>query len=222
MIRDSTIHTLSGGRLEIVGAPWTSRRPDRDLVAAALEDLEPSSPEVTRILVGHGAIDTINPDPGNLNLIRLASVESAISSGLVDYVALGDRHSALSVGVTGRVWYSGAPVMTNFREDLATTNRAVVVTFDPDIVVDPVDVGHWEFQRPEIAASGKDLLDAVRAELVRPGDRTRMAVRFVLEGTVKVSDCVRDRSGSSDSDSIRKLGIPENSPNRSMCFVQLG
>ena len=185
---DSTIHALCGGRLEIVGVPWTSRRPDRDLVALALAELGSHSPEVTRILVGHGGVDSINPDPGNLNLIRLASLEAAIGEGLVDYVALGDRHSAMSIGVTGRVWYSGAPVMTSFREDSATTNRALVVTFGTEVMVDPVEVGQWEFRRSAIIASGADLLAAVRAELALPGDRARTAIRLVLEGTVNLAE----------------------------------
>lgn len=185
---DSTIHALCGGRLEIVGVPWTSRRPDRDLVALALAELGSHSPEVTRILVGHGGVDSINPDPGNLNLIRLASLEAAIGEGLLDYVALGDRHSAMSIGVTGRVWYSGAPVMTSFREDSATTNRALVVTFGTEVMVDPVEVGQWEFRRSAIIASGADLLAAVRAELALPGDRARTAIRLVLEGTVNLAE----------------------------------
>jgi hypothetical protein len=188
VIRDSTIHSLSGGRLEIVGAPWTSRRPDRDLVALALEGLDPTSPGVTRILVGHGGVDSINPDPGNLNLIRLASIESAIGEGLIDYAALGDRHSALSIGVTGRVWYSGAPVMTSFREDLGTTNRALIVSFEADVTVDQVEVGQWEFRRLEFAASGEDLIEAVKVELALSGDRARTAIRLVLEGTVNLAE----------------------------------
>jgi len=143
---------------------------------------------VNRILNGHGAVDAINPDPGNLNLIRLSSLETAVGEGLIDYVALGDRHSALSIGVTGRVWYSGAPVMTSFREDFETTNRALVVTFDTEIRVDQVEVGQWEFRRVEIAASGADLLEAVGAELAQPSDRARMAIRFVLEGTVNLAE----------------------------------
>ena len=188
VIRDSTIHSVNGGRLEVVGAPWTSRRPDRDLVALALEGLNPPPPEVTRILVGHGGVDSINPDPGNLNLIRLASLESAIGEGLIDYVALGDRHSALSIGVTGRVWYSGAPVMTSFREDVGSTNRVLVVTVDAGVMVDQVEVGLWEFRRREITASGADLLEAVGAELALPGDRGRTAIRLVLEGTVNLAE----------------------------------
>lgn len=188
VLRDSTVYSICSGRLEIVGAPWTSRRPDRDLVALALGELDPISPEVTRILVGHGGVDSINPDPGNLNLIRIDAVESAIGQGLIAYVALGDRHSAMPIGGTGRVWYSGAPVMTSFREDLETTNRALVVTFDVDVKVDQVVVGQWEFRRTEIAASGEDLLEAVRAELELPGDRLRTAIRLVLEGTMNLAE----------------------------------
>jgi DNA repair exonuclease SbcCD nuclease subunit len=169
-------------------------------VALTLEGLDPPSPEVTRILVGHGGVDSINPDPGNLNLIRLAALETAIGEGLIDYVALGDRHSAMSIGSTGRVWYSGAPIMTSFREDVETTNRVLVVTFDADVMVDQVEVGQWEFRRLEITASGADLLEAVRAELALPGDRGRMAIRFVLEGTVNLAeqaelDQILDKAG---------------------------
>jgi DNA repair exonuclease SbcCD nuclease subunit len=153
-----------------------------------LGELDSLSPEVTRILVGHGGVDSINPDPGNLNLIRIDVVESAIGEGLVSYVALGDRHSAMPVGSTGRVWYSGAPVMTSFREDLETTNRALIVTFDSDVEVDQVVVGQWEFRRTEISASGVDLLGAVRAELELPGDRPRIAIRLVLEGTTNLAE----------------------------------
>ena len=188
VLRDTTVYSICSGRLEIVGAPWTSRRPDRDLVALTLGELDSLSPEVTRILVGHGGVDSINPDPGNLNLIRIDVVESAIGEGLVSYVALGDRHSAMPVGSTGRVWYSGAPVMTSFREDLETTNRALIVTFDSDVEVDQVVVGQWEFRRTEISASGVDLLGAVRAELELPGDRLRIAIRLVLEGTTNLAE----------------------------------
>lgn len=189
VLRDSTVHQVAGGRLEIFGAPWKSRRPDRDLVSDALEGLDPPASGVSRILVGHGGIDAINPDPGNFNLIRLAGVEAAIRSGLVDYVALGDRHSSLPVGQSNRVWYSGAPLMTNFREDIETTNRALVITFgegEPEVVT--VEVGEWRFHRPEIFASGKDLLISVQSELSAPGDRTRTALRLVLEGTVNLAE----------------------------------
>ena len=189
VLRDSTIHLAAGGRLEIFGAPWTSRRPDRDLVGESLMELAPPTPGVSRILVGHGGVDMINPDPSNPNLIRLADVEAAILSGCVDYVALGDRHSSLPIGQSKRVWYSGAPVMTNFREDFETTNRALVVTFgDSEPEVETVEVGQWRFRRPEIFASGSDLLAAVEAELSAPGDRTRTALRFVLEGTLNLSE----------------------------------
>ncbi len=188
VIRDSTVHSVGEGHLEVLGAPWTSRRPDRDLVRESIEGLQPPAAGVRRVLVGHGGIDAINPDPSNPNLIRLAAVESAFESGLIDYVALGDRHSSLSVGSSGRIWYSGAPVMTNFREDFDTTNQALVVNIESEINVEHVPVGNWEFRRPEITASGHDLLDGVQIELNRPRDRTRTAIRFVLEGTLSLAE----------------------------------
>lgn len=189
VLRDSTIHRLANGRLEIVGAPWTSRRPDRDLVAEALASLEPPPQGTVRLLVGHGGIDAINPDPTNQNLIRLDPVEDAIVRGIIHYLALGDRHSSLGIGQTGRVWYSGAPLMTDFREDIDSTNRALLVDIDADETkVTPVSVGRWRFQRVELEMSGMDLLDAVRAHFAPEGDRSRIALRFVITGTLNVAE----------------------------------
>ncbi len=55
-------------RVELVGAPWASKRPLTDLVFQACHDLQPS-PGVTRIAVGHGAVDVLSPDPTNPALI---------------------------------------------------------------------------------------------------------------------------------------------------------
>ena len=189
VLGDSAIHRLAHGLLEIVGARWTSRRPDRDLVAETLAGLEPPARGTTRILVGHGGIDVINPDPGNQNLIRLDHVEEALSRGIIHYLALGDRHSALQVGTTGRVWYSGAPLMTDFREDINSTNRALLVDIDIDgSNVNSVSVGQWRFLREELEMSGMDLLDSIKARLASEGDRSRTAIRFAIKGTLNMAE----------------------------------
>nr|WP_298212112.1 exonuclease SbcCD subunit D [Ferrimicrobium sp.] len=189
VLRDSTVHSLANGQLEIVGAPWTSRRPDRDLVAETLAGLEPPPQGTVRLLVGHGGVDAINPDPTNQNLIRLDQVEDAIERGIIHYLALGDRHSSLEIGRTGRVWYSGAPLMTDFREDVDSTNCALLVDVDVAAIdIASVKVGQWCFLREEIEMSGMDLLDAIRARLTFQGDRSRTALRFVITGTLNVAE----------------------------------
>ena len=77
--------------LEIIGAPWLNKRPLVDLVSRAISDLPAHG--TLRVVVGHGAIDTLSPDPTNPALIVLADVEAAVAAGKVHFVALGDRHS---------------------------------------------------------------------------------------------------------------------------------
>jgi len=211
---ESSVGVLCEGRLEIVGAPWTSKRPDRDLVAERLSALEATGASTVRVLVGHGGVDAINPDPGNLNLIRLSEVEDAIQKGFIHYLALGDRHSALPIGNSGRIWYSGASLMTNFREDFATTNRALIVELEPEFTVREIEIGEWEFRRVEISASGRDLVRAVKSEIDRTGDRGRRAVRFVLEGTVSLAERAEiDQLIDEAGDLYGSIGLSKRSGN---------
>ena len=98
--------------IELVAAPWTSKRPLVDLVGEAVAGL--TADGTRRVVVGHGAVDAMSPDELNPALVALSSVEAALGDGRVHYVALGDRHSATSVGGTGCVRYSGAPEPTDF------------------------------------------------------------------------------------------------------------
>ncbi|MEX2562722.1 MAG: DNA repair exonuclease, partial [Nitriliruptoraceae bacterium] len=100
--------------VEVVGAPWTSNHPLEDLVTRRCRTLKPSG--TVRVVVGHGQVDDVVGDHGELATIRLADLEAAMRETNVAYVALGDRHSALAVGETGRVWYSGAPEATDYRD----------------------------------------------------------------------------------------------------------
>ena len=90
------VHEVRPG-LQIVAAPWRSKAPTTDLVGEVLDDLPADG--VTRIVVGHGGVDIFVPDKDRPSLIRLAALEAAIARGAVHYVALGDKHSRMQVGV---------------------------------------------------------------------------------------------------------------------------
>jgi DNA repair exonuclease SbcCD nuclease subunit len=123
VLHDCSPRELRPG-VEVVGAPWSSKRPLEDLAAGAVAGLAPSA-GVQRVLVAHGAVDTLSPNADDPALIRVASAEQALARGVVHYVALGDRHSTTPVGVSGRIWYSGSPVATDFDE--TDPNQALVV-----------------------------------------------------------------------------------------------
>jgi DNA repair exonuclease SbcCD nuclease subunit len=139
------VHEVRPG-LEIVAAPWTSKAPTTDLVAEVLDDLPADG--TIRIVVGHGAVDIFVPDKDRPSLIGLATLEAAIARGAVHYVALGDKHSRMQVGTSGRIWYSGSPEVTNYDDIEPDPGHVLVVDVDDDIRVGlcrSETGGRWRF-----------------------------------------------------------------------------
>ena len=83
VLRDEQSVEVPGCEVEVVGAVWRTKHPNVDLVAETIANLEPTSR--TRVLVGHGIVDVLSPDPTNPYLISVPTVESAIGSGLIQY-----------------------------------------------------------------------------------------------------------------------------------------
>ncbi|MCG7597371.1 exonuclease SbcCD subunit D [Mycobacterium sp. PSTR-4-N] len=184
------VHEVRPG-LELVAAPWSSKFPTSDLVAQVLDGLPADG--VTRIVVGHGAVDILVPDKDRPSLIALASVESAIARGAVHYVALGDKHSVFDVGSSGRIWYSGSPEVTNFDDVEPKPGHVLVVDVDETaphrpVRVDPRPVGTWRFLslRRDVDDS-RDVTDLdINLDLMPDKDRT--VIRLGLTGSLTVTD----------------------------------
>jgi DNA repair exonuclease SbcCD nuclease subunit len=177
--------------LQIVAAPWRSKRPTTDLVADVLADLPADG--VTRILVAHGGVDILDPDPTRASLIRMDAVRAALDCGAVHYVALGDKHSRTEVGETGRVWYSGSPEVTNFDDIEADPGHVLIVEVDEVDVARAVSVqarqiGRWRFAtlRRQVDDS-RDIADLDLNLNLLPG-KDCTVVRLVLTGTLTVTD----------------------------------
>lgn len=184
------VHQVRPG-LEIVAAPWRSKVPTTDLVADVLDDLPAAAG--TRILVAHGGVDVLDPDRDKPSLIRLATVDDALSRGAVHYVALGDKHSLTRVGDSGRVWYSGSPEVTNFDDVEADPGHVLIVDVDEAdpqraVSVTPRHVGSWRFVtlRRQVDSS-RDIADLdLNLDLMTEKDRT--VVRLALTGSLTVTD----------------------------------
>ncbi len=184
------VHEVRPG-LQIVAAPWRSKAPTSDLVGDVLEDLPADG--VTRIVVGHGGVDTMDPDPGKPSLIRLTAVEAALARGAVHYVALGDKHSRTEVGCTGRVWYPGSPEVTNYDDIESDPGHVLLVDIDEDdprrpVRIDARRVGRWRFVtlRREVDG-GRDVADLdLNLDLMPDKDRT--VVRLALSGSLTITD----------------------------------
>ncbi|MBW4079050.1 MAG: exonuclease SbcCD subunit D [Acidobacteria bacterium] len=180
---------LSDLNVEIVGAPWDSKEPLEDLVTRACQGLG-REPGLLRIVVGHGAVDTLTPDLGNPAIIHVEDVEAFIASGAVQYVGLGDRHSLTRVGESGRFWYSGSPLATDYPE--TQPNHVLIVELDNEgIEVTPHLVGNWHFERQNFELNGDDDVTALEQWFDEFSDKQRTVVKLNLVGTLSISCAAR-------------------------------
>jgi len=180
---------LEESGVEIVGAPWDSKEPLEDLVTKACQGLT-SDPGIIRIVVGHGAVDTVVPGFGKTSVIHASDVESFIESGIVHYVGLGDRHSLTEVGGTGRFWYSGSPLVTDYDETMP--NYVLVVELSTDeIEVTPHLVGDWRFEREHFNLNNEGDVIALEEWFEQFPDKQRTVVKLDLVGTLSVALAAR-------------------------------
>jgi DNA repair exonuclease SbcCD nuclease subunit len=177
--------------LQLVAAPWTSKAPCADPVASVLDDLPADG--VARIVVGHGGVDIFVPDKERPSLIRLAALEAAIARGAVHYVALGDKHSRMQVGSTGRIWYSGSPEVTNYDDIETDPGHVLVVDVDEadpgsPVRVEPHKVGRWRFVTLRRSVdNSRDIADLdLNLDLMPEKERT--VARIGLIGSLTVTD----------------------------------
>jgi DNA repair exonuclease SbcCD nuclease subunit len=190
VLDQSGIHEVRPG-LEIVAAPWRSKAPTTDLVADVLDGL--SADGVTRVLVAHGGVDVLDPDPTKPSLIRLTGVEDALARGALHYVALGDKHSVTEVGSSGRAWYSGSPEVTNYDDVEPNPGHVLVVDIDESdprrsVVVEATKVGRWRFSTlSRQVDNSRDIADLdLNLDLMPDKDRT--VLRLALIGSLTVTD----------------------------------
>ena len=180
--------TDAGHGARIIAAPWVNKDPLVDLVQRAVSGAPPSD-DVT-IVVGHGAVDSLSPDDANPALIRLDDLVAWIESGKVQYVALGDRHSTTNVEASERLWYSGAPEPTAYRE-IDPGNVLIVEVGHDDVDVTPQRIAQWQFHTVEFELVSSHDVDRLEATLADIADKSTSIVQLVLVGQVSLADKVR-------------------------------
>lgn len=180
---------VPGACVEVVAAPWFSKRPLADLVAAAVADLAPPPPGTVRVVAGHGELDVLSPDPDDPKVLRYDALRAAVDDGRVHYVALGDRHSTWSDG-TGRVRYPGAPEVTAHLET-APGNVLLVDVTPTAVEAHARHVGRWRFVAHEAGVDTDDDVDALDAWLDTREAKERTAVRLTLTGVLTLRQRTR-------------------------------
>lgn len=193
VLSDSTPVEVRPG-VELVGAPLLARYATEDLAAKALAELEPT--DSIRVLVAHGQCEDRSGE-NKPDRIDLPGLEAAAAAGTIDYVAMGDTHSAGSIGNSGRVWFSGAPEVTDFhdrREGVeggeVNSGKALVVEIDKrsaddvDVTVDERVTGEWTFDALHWEVTdGADVEDLL-AQLDAYPEKARTVVKYSIAGTL--------------------------------------
>ncbi len=173
--------------VEVIGVPWGNKQPLVDLIAAQLRALAPCAPGRLRIVVGHGCVDALAPDRSRPELIRCAEVDAALADGRLQYLALGDRHSTTAVGDSGAVWYSGAPVATDFDEiDPGNVLLVELAAGVPPVVtrLPLVDAGGWRFLDEQAALNSRADVEAFATRLAAMPHKERAILRLQLVGSL--------------------------------------
>ncbi|OFK62249.1 metallophosphoesterase [Corynebacterium sp. HMSC078A10] len=191
--------------VEIVGAPYLSKRANYDLVRRALEPLQPADEGTVRIAVGHGQVESRagEGEDSDADTIDLSFVEECLDKGVIDYLALGDTHSTESLGRTGKVWFSGSPETTAFDDRERDSGNALVVTVEGDRVdVAKHCVGRWDFRAIDADVNSLEEVEAFLAELDAVPEKIRTAVKYSLRGTVGLSAQARLEQGLAELEEV--------------------
>ena len=173
----------------LVGVPWFTKKPLEDLIDSVLDRLEDTDGIV--ICLGHGPVDTLTPDLDNPGIIRVSAIEKRISDGQVHYVALGDRHSATSIGKTGAIWYSGSHLPTFFTEDNSGKILVVDLSEDAQPVVEEHSIGEWRFEELQFDLNTDEDLDSFEQTIEGIAGKERIAVRAAFQGTLTLAQKAR-------------------------------
>ena len=175
------VHEVAPG-IEVVAAPWASKRPLTDLVAEALRPLGPAPPGTVRVLAGHGGLDALPYDTGDPARIAAAPLREALADGRLHYAALGDRHSSWAHPAEPRLRYSGAPEVTAF-DEVDPGNVLVVDVDGGGCAVRTEHVGRWRFRRHAAALDTEADAEALDRWLDAVAGKERTALRLGLVGS---------------------------------------
>jgi len=190
VIRDGSIHRAEKlPSIEVIGAPWFNKQPTTDLCGQLLDALEPVASGITRIVLAHGQLDSLMPDASHPACISRSKIKQALAERKLHYVALGDRHSVTDCDDSGRVWYSGTPIATDFVETDPNTVLLVDATagIDPRPRVEAIDSGQWRFLRIVENVDSLDDLQRLQDALDAIENKERASVTLGLSGSISLA-----------------------------------
>lgn len=197
VLNDSEPITIAEG-VELVGAPLHSKYSEVDLVSEALSHLEPT--DSIRILLAHGQMDARSDDHPSA-LISRERVTEALDRGVIDYVALGDTHSAMPLDASRRIWFSGSPETTDYCDlsggtpsNETNSGTALIVSvkkssaLDARVDVTELTTGRWTWEALEWNLSCREDIDEALAQLRSYPDKQRTVIKYRVRGVLSATD----------------------------------
>ncbi len=171
--------------VELVGAPWYSKRPLADLVSTTCLALDPLRRGLQRICVAHGMVHSLSPKPSDPALIDGDVAKQLIDDRIISFLALGDRHSTTEVAP--RIWYAGTPEPTDFDE--SDPGNVIVVQLDESRCdVTKIKVAEWHFVVLDLDIASSGGVDLIRDRLELLPDKPRTIVKLSIRGVMSISD----------------------------------
>ncbi len=177
---------LGDGKAWLLPAPLQRKRSLSDLTAFMDEAQTPEG--AIRIGLAHGSVRDFGSTPGQTaNRIAPGRPETA----RLDYLALGDWHSAAKIGP--RCWYSGTPEPDDF--DQPASGAALLVDLaGPGALpsVTSLATGCFRWHCEQVVIHGADDIDLLEECLrARQPDPARLLVRLEVDGTLSLADGLR-------------------------------
>lgn len=177
---------------ELVVGTFTDRFPTRNPLFVAAEQLPQDKPaDGFRVAVGHASVDAYAPSMGDTDgaiVVPVESLEQLVQDYSLDYVALGDRHSTVQVGQTGRIWYSGSPEVTDFDDVEDDSGNALLLTLGKDEPqVDKRKVGQWGFRTIHATVHNAQELNDLDKQLRALPKKNKLSVRVGLKAYLPLS-----------------------------------
>lgn len=152
------------------------------------------------VLIGHGAVEGFGRayDP---SLINVAVAAEACRERVMDYVALGDTHSAIQLHEDSTVWYSGAPEVTAFLEPYgggeSNSGKVLIVDIAVDatrpreqarVSVEEAEVGEWRFLALAADLTSREDVEDFLAHVESLPRKRQTAVKYALSGALSLGD----------------------------------
>ena len=166
---------LAGGRMVILPAPLTRGQDSRD--PTAWFDAAESRPGARRVGLAHGSVTQLLPAEHR----RIHPIDAGRArSARLDYLALGDWHSTMSVDA--RTWYAGTPEQDRFHGRDAGNVLLVDLADGARATVTPHAIGYYSWSDLEQDLGSEQSIRALEARLSALGEPARQVVSLRLSG----------------------------------------